>query len=222
MKCICISFLGQKYTWSRFFKLYILIVKLRSILEVDFINLCIYIQLKSILQADFLNRCIYFQTRTYTWSTLSILMYLCSNSEVYTGRRFFKIDVFLFNLRSILEVDFLNLWIYVQTQKYIEVDFLNNLSSNSGVYLKYTSFQKKSWSTYKVLLKYKKVHFHFFSVFILHLYFSLGSSLKAYFYWTLRVWSINDVHLKHKVYFPYSFICMTYSLVIFLAQLAQN
>ena len=48
----------------------------------------------------------------------------------------------------------------------------------------------------KVLLKYKQITFLFFSVFILHLYF-LGSSLKAYFYWTSRVQSINEVYLKY-------------------------
>ena len=48
----------------------------------------------------------------------------------------------------------------------------------------------------KVLLKYKQITFLFFSVFILHLYF-LGSSLKAYFYWTSRVQSINEAYLKY-------------------------
>ena len=40
-------------------------------------------------------------------------------------------------------------------------------------------------------MKYKQSTFLFFSVFILHLYFYLGSSIKAYFYWTSRIWSIN-------------------------------
>ena len=64
--------------------------------------------------------------------------------------------------------------------------------SASELYLKYTSFQKKSRSINKVLLKYKQSNCLFFSVFILY------SSLKAYFYWTSRVQSINEVYLKYK------------------------
>ena len=47
-----------------------------------------------------------------------------------------------------------------------------------------------------VLLKYKESTFLFFSVLIIRLYFFLGSSLKAYVYWTSRVRSINEVYLK--------------------------
>ena len=55
------------------------------------------------------------------------------------------------------------------------------LFSNSEVDLKYTSFQQKSRSINEVLLKYKQITFYFLSVFIIHLYFFLGNSLKAYF-----------------------------------------
>ena len=71
---------------------------------------------------------------------LSKLMNLFSNSEVYLKWNF-NIDVFIFKLRSTLQVGFLNLC-YAQTQKYtgsicqfdvflfklrsiLEVDFLN-------------------------------------------------------------------------------------------------
>ena len=54
-----------------------------------------------------------------------------------------------------------------------------------------------SRSINKVLLKYKQSTFLLFSVFILHLYFFLSSSFKAYFYWTSRIWSINEVFLKY-------------------------
>ena len=70
--------------------------------------------------------------------------------------------------------------------------------SNSEVYLKYTSFHKKSRSINEVLLKYKQSTFLFFSVFILHLYFFLGSSLKVYFYWSSSIL---------KVYVLYGFFC---------------
>ena len=86
--------------------------------------------------------------------------------------------------------------------------------SNSEVYLKYTSFHKKSRSINEVLLKYKQSTFLFFSVFILHLYFFLGSSLKVYFYWTSRSWSINEVYLKYTSYIVFSvselLICFPY------------
>ena len=96
LKCICISFLGQKCTWSRLSKLANLHSRLElylkylfwidaffsnSEVEMDFLNLFIF-KLKSILLVDFLNRYIYFQTWKYTRGR-PILMYLCSNSEVY-------------------------------------------------------------------------------------------------------------------------------------------
>ena len=130
-----------------------------------------------ILELDFRYWCIYFDTQTYTWSRLSKLMYLFSN----------------------FEADFWYWCIYFETLKYTWSRFskIMNLCAKSEVYLKYTSFQKKSRSINKVLLKYKQSTFLFFSVFILHLYFFLGSSLKAYFYWTSRIWSINEVYLKY-------------------------
>ena len=45
----------------------------------------------------------------------------------------------------------LNLWIYVQTQKYIRSRFPKLFFSNSKVYLKHTSFKKKSRSMNEVL-----------------------------------------------------------------------
>ena len=47
-------------------------------------------------------------------------MYLPLNSETYL-KQAFNIDVFILKLWSTLkvEVDFLNLWIYVETQKHI-------------------------------------------------------------------------------------------------------
>ena len=90
--------------------------------------------------------------------------------------------------------------------------------SNSEVYLKYTSFHKKSRSINEVLLKYKQSTFLFFSVFILHLYFFLGSSLKVYFYWTSKIWSINEVKvsLKYTSYIVFSgrVFSTTFSFVI--------
>ena len=56
-------------------------------------------KLRSILQVDFLNRCIYFQTQKYTGSRLSKLMHLRSNLEVY--RKYtFNIDVFILKLQK--------------------------------------------------------------------------------------------------------------------------
>ena len=127
---------------------------------------------------------LYWNSKVYL-SRLSKLMYLSSNSEVYL-KQTFNIDVFIFKLRSILEVDFLNLSIYVQTQKKIlEVYFV---SKKVKKYLN------------EVLLKHKHRTFLFSSVFILHLYFLLGTSLKAYFYLTSRIWSINEVYLKYASY----------------------
>ena len=45
------------------------------------------------------------------------LMYLCSNSKVYT-KYIFKINAFLFKPTSKLEAYFLNVCIYLQTLKY--------------------------------------------------------------------------------------------------------
>ena len=64
-------------------------------------------KLRSILQVDFLNRCIYFQTQKYAQSRLSKLMYLCSNSEVYWSR-FSKLMYFFSNLEVYLKYTFNN------------------------------------------------------------------------------------------------------------------
>ena len=71
-------------------------------------------------------------------------------------------------LRSILEVDFLSKLFLFKVRSVLEVYFVS----------------EKSRSINEVLMKYKQSTFLFYSVFILHLYFFLGSSLKAYFYWT--------------------------------------
>ena len=83
LKCICISFLGEKYTWSRLSKLMYL-----------FPN-----------------------SKVYTWSRLSKLANLRSKLEAYLKYTFW-IGVLFFKFRSIPEMDFLNLCIYIQTQKY--------------------------------------------------------------------------------------------------------
>ena len=127
LKCICISFLGQKYTWSRLSKL----TNLHSKLEVYFkytFWIDAFFKLRSMLLIDFPNRCIYFQNQKYTWSRLYKHMYLSSNFEVYL-KQTFNIDVFILKLWSVLEVDFLNLWIYVQTQKYIWSRFPKSIIS---------------------------------------------------------------------------------------------
>ena len=74
-------------------------------------------------------------------------------------------------LRSILEVDFLNKLFRFKVRSILEVYFVS----------------EKLRSINEVLLKYKESTFLFYSVFILRLYFFLGSSPKAYFYWTSGV-----------------------------------
>ena len=113
---ICISFLTQVYL-KQTFKIYVFLVKHRSILEINFLNLYTYLhsnlevylkytfwidafifKLRGILEVDFLNLCIYVQAQKHASSRLSKLMHIS-----------------IFKLRSILEVDFLNLSVYVQT-----------------------------------------------------------------------------------------------------------
>ena len=63
----------------------------------------------------------------------------------------------------------------------------------------------------EVLVKYKQSTFLFSSVFILHLYFFLGSSLKAYFYWISRISNINEVYLKVVfATFLYTTVCFVF------------
>ena len=62
LKCICISFLGQKYTWSRLSKLANLYSKLEVYFKYTF-WIDAFFKLRSILLIDFLNRCIYFQNQ---------------------------------------------------------------------------------------------------------------------------------------------------------------
>ena len=118
LKCICISFLGQKYTWSRLSKL----TNLHSKLEVYFkytFWIDAFFKLRSMLLIDFPNRCIYFQNQKYTWS------------------RLYK-HVFIFKLWSILKADFQYWCIYFETLKYTwsRLSKFMNLCANSEVYLK--------------------------------------------------------------------------------------
>ena len=79
--------------------------------------------------------------------------------------------------------------------------------SNSEVYLKYTSFHQKSKSINAVLLKYKQtIYLLLFSNFILHLYFFVGSSRKA---WALiddlkYKWNILEVYLNYTSHTAFS------------------
>ena len=79
--------------------------------------------------------------------------------------------------------------------------------SNSEVYLKYTSFHQKSKSINAVLLKYKQtIYLLLFSNFILHLYFFVGSSRKA---WALiddlkYKWNILEVYLSYTSHTAFS------------------
>ena len=76
------------------------------------------IWVRIILEVDFQNVRIYYQIHQYTWSRLSKLTNLHSKLEVYL-KHTYRIDAFsFFKLKSILEVDFLNLYICIQTQKY--------------------------------------------------------------------------------------------------------
>ena len=131
-------------------------------------------------------------------------MCLCSNSEVHL-KQTFKIDVFICKIRSILEVDFQNLCIYVQTQKYTGSRYSKLLYffSNSEVYLKQTfnidvfilnrlsKLTYLSWNS-KVFLKQT---FNF-DVFILKLISILGMDFLIYvFMFKLRsiLWGIIEV-----------------------------
>ena len=101
------------------------------------------IWLRSTLQANFLILQICIKTQKCSWSILSQLMYFFSNWEVYL-KWTFNTDVFTFKLRSILEVDFLNLCIYVQIQKHAGSRFfkLMYFISKSEVYLWYVFILK--------------------------------------------------------------------------------
>ena len=86
--------------WTCLWNGFVFLFCFRSVLEVGFHILRIYSQTqRSICEVYFCNWCI------------------CSNSEVY--RKYIsQIDVFLFKLRSMPELDFLNLCIYFETLKY--------------------------------------------------------------------------------------------------------
>ena len=105
-------------------------------------------------------------------------MYISSHPEVYLEQTF-NIGVFILKLWSILEVDFLNFWIYVQPQKDIRSRFPKVIIFfQAQKYTWSTSFQKIPRSINEVLLKYKQSTFLFYSVFILHFYFFLEVHLK--------------------------------------------
>ena len=111
-------------------------------------------KLRSILQRDFLNRCIYFQTQKYTWSNLCIYV----STQKYTGSRFsklmyffnwevylkyaFNIDVFILKLQN-YTWSRLSKFMYISSNPEIYLkQTLMYLFWNSEVYLKYTSFKK--------------------------------------------------------------------------------
>ena len=71
-------------------------------------------------------------------------MYWSSNFEVYL-KHTFNIDVFVFKLWSIFEVDFLNFWFYVQTQKCIWSRFPESIISSQT--------QKYTWG----ILHFRKI-----------------------------------------------------------------
>ena len=76
----------------------------------------------------------YVQTQKYTGSTFSKSVYSLSNSEVYMKQNF-NIDAFILKLRSIPE-DFLNVCIFMfKLRRILVVDFLNNVFQTQ----KYTS-----------------------------------------------------------------------------------
>ena len=100
LKCNCISFLNQKYNWSRRSKLANWHSNIEVYLKYNFYIDAIIFKLISIPETDFLNLCIYVQIQKYTLSRLSKLMYLLSNSEVYNWSRLSK----LMYLCSITEV----------------------------------------------------------------------------------------------------------------------
>ena len=66
-----------------------------------------FFKLRGILEVDFLNLCIYIQTEKYTSSRLSKYMYLFSNLELYLEYTFFTY-LFMFKLKSKQEVHFSN------------------------------------------------------------------------------------------------------------------
>ena len=96
----------QKYTGSTFsksvyslsnsevymkqnFNIDAFILKLRSILELDFLNYVFIFKFRSILEADFQYWCIYFETQNYTWR-LSKFMYIYVQTQKNTCSRFPK------------------------------------------------------------------------------------------------------------------------------------
>ena len=160
------------------FQIEVFLFNIRIILDVDFQYSCIYFETQKYTWSR-LSRLMYLLwTLKYTWSRLSILMYLFWNSKVYILEVDFQIYEFMWKLRSvfIFEVDFLNKLLLFKLRSILELYYIS----------------ERSRSINKVLLKYKQENFLFCSVFIIHLYFFLGSSLKAYFYWAW-IWSINEV-----------------------------
>ena len=115
----CIYVQTQKHTRSRFSKLMYFFSMSKVYLKQTF-NIDVFIlKFRSILEVDFLNLCICLWTLKYTWSRLSVLMYLFWDSNVYLKY-------------------FLNWRIYVETQKYIWSRFPKWINSFQT--------QKYSWS----------------------------------------------------------------------------
>ena len=130
--------LVMKYTWtileayfkytSSYMKYTSTFCKLQPYTSTFWNAIVFHFWVRSILEVDFQNLQIYIQTQKYTWRGLSKLMCLSSNFEVYL-KQTFNIDAFILKLWSILEVDFLNLWIYVQTQNYVWSRFPKSIIS---------------------------------------------------------------------------------------------
>ena len=123
------------------------------------------------LEVDFQYWYIYFETQKYTWSILSKLMYLSSNSEVYLNHTF-NIDVFILKLWNILEIDVVHLCNYVQNQKFIWsrfpkqcISFQTQTYTWSMLHLK--NIKKYKWSIIEVQTKYLLIFFCLYTSFIL-------------------------------------------------------
>ena len=103
LKCICISFLSQKYTWRDFQNMYLL----------------------SNLLNPFMTR------RPLSYRNQSI-DFLCKSMDWFLYDNGFRHEM----VKSILEVDFLNLKIYIQSLKY--TFWIDTFFSNSEIYLMWT------------------------------------------------------------------------------------
>ena len=141
-------------------------------LEIDYLNCW-----SCLLEVDFLNLCIYLQAQKHNWSKFLILIYFGLKS------------------RSILEEDFLNQmfklkYVWSRFPKLMYIYIFSKLRNILEVCFISANVKKYYWSI-------NNIPFNFFSVFVLHLYFFQNVHWKAYYYWTLMVWSINKAYLKY-------------------------